>query len=78
MMPVMITNPAVKVGKPPIFSATPMATGLVTDLGATDSQTSPGAPKEYAIATALPTLTTEPTNSAANMGTINRRIRAKF
>ena len=36
MTPVIITNTAVSEGMPPIFSAMPMAIGVVTDFGAID------------------------------------------
>ncbi|MNL04395.1 hypothetical protein D3C87_1249630 [compost metagenome] len=44
MMPVAITSTAVSEGRPPIFSDTPMAIGIVTDLGASERTTSGDAP----------------------------------
>ena len=53
---------------PPSFSAMPMATGVVTDLGAIETSDSAEAPSAQAIPTALTTAVTVPASSAAIMG----------
>ena len=52
MMPVLITSTAVSEGSPPIFSAMPMAIGVVTDLGASDIVVTRVAPSAQAMAIA--------------------------
>ena len=50
-MPEQMTTAAVSEGRPPRRSATPMATGVVTDLGAREAATSGAAPNRRARAT---------------------------
>ena len=52
VMPVRMTNTAVRDGMPPIFSAMPMAIGVVTDFGASDNSVWRLAPKAHAMPTA--------------------------
>ena len=52
VMPVRITSTAVREGMPPSFSAMPMATGVVTDLGAIETSDSPRRPSAQVISTA--------------------------
>ena len=69
-MPVRITSPAVKDGKPPIRSAMPIAMGDVTDFGASEVTVSILAPSIAAIATAETTAVTDPASNAATIGRI--------
>ena len=62
--PVTTANTAASEGTPPILSAMPMATGAVTDLGASDSIASRGRSSAQAIATALPAAAPPPTTAA--------------
>ena len=59
-MPVIATVTAVSEGKPPIFSAIPMAIGIVADFGASDSSVSVEAPNAHPIATAEPIAVIDP------------------
>ena len=68
MMPVSITSTAVSEGRPPIFSATPMAMGMVTDLGASDSSVCGEAPSSQPMPTADTTAINEPANRPPSSG----------
>ncbi|MNT11298.1 hypothetical protein D3C72_1461710 [compost metagenome] len=68
MMPVAITSTAVSDGRPPIFSATPIAIGMVTDFGASERTVSGEAPSSQAMPTADTTATTEPATRPASSG----------
>lgn len=54
-MPVLTTNTGVSEGKPPMRSAMPMATGVVTDLGASESSVARVMPYSRYLANALRT-----------------------
>ncbi len=71
-MPVSITSTAVSAGSPPSVSDMPIATAAVTDFGASDTSTSRGTPKAWATSTAEASATTEPTTSAASIGSMAR------
>ncbi len=68
MEPVINTSPAASDGIPPIFSATPMAMGDVTERGANDSTVSGAAPNKSAIPRVEATAVTIPAPQATNSG----------
>ncbi len=76
MMPVAATSTAVSEGMPPIFSAMPMATGLVTDLGANDASVALDAPSAQPTPMAVTVAASVPTTSAPRMGSHRRFRRA--
>ena len=78
MMPVAMTSAAVSGGRPPRLSETAMATPAVTDLGASETSTTRGAPSAPATATAETIATTAPTTSAAAIGSRLRRTSARL
>ena len=51
-MPVSTTTTAVSDGMPPIFSLMPIATGVVTDFGASEAMVAVDAPSSQAMSTA--------------------------
>ena len=63
-MPVIITNTAVKEGTPPSCSVILIATGVVTDLGASDNKVAWLAPKYLAIKRVLKLAKLTPKSSA--------------
>ena len=65
-MPVSTANTADSAGMPPIFSEMPIATGAVTDLGASDSTTSCGRPTAQPSATAEPLAAAPPSSEASS------------
>ena len=65
--PVINTKTAASDGLPPICSATPIAIGVVTDFGASDSATGRDAPSARAIRIALPAAVTAPARMAGRM-----------
>ena len=67
-MPVVMTSTAVSGGRPPSFSDTAMATPAVTDLGASETSTTFGAPSQRAIRTADAMAVIDPASSAAAIG----------
>jgi hypothetical protein len=69
VMPVRMTSTAVRVGDPPIPSEMPIATGAVTDFGASDSSTSARTPKAQPMPSALRIAVVEPATSATAIGT---------
>ena len=73
-----ITSAAVSDGWPPSRSDTAIATGVVTDFGASEARTSRGAPSAAAMPTAEAIDTRAPANSAAAMGTMLRSTSVRF
>ncbi len=73
MTPVTTANTAASGGKPPIFSAMPIAMGVVTDFGASDSSVAGVAPSTAAIASTDTTAVAAPTHSAHAIGSASRR-----
>ncbi len=69
------TATAASDGRPPIFSATPIAIGIVADLGASDISSSCDPPSSQAMPTADAIAATEPTSSATPIGSHSRRSR---
>ena len=69
------TSTAVNDGRPPSFSAMPIATGAVTDFGASESCVSTLPPSSAAMATALRAATVTPTTTATATGSHSRRRR---
>ena len=76
--PVSSTNTAASDGEPPICSAMPMAIGVVTDLGASDSTTMREAPSQRAISMALAAATREPARIDGTMAGAARRMRPRL
>ncbi len=70
--PVVTANTAASAGRPPIFSAMPIAIGAVTDFGASESSVAGEAPSAQAMPTALPSASSEPAASAPAIGSASR------
>ena len=76
-MPVSTANTAASAGTPPIRSAIPIATGAVTDFGASEWTISIGMPSSDAKTTALPAAAAPPTSAAIVSATPRRRTSAR-
>ncbi len=76
-MPVTTAKTAASAGTPPKRSAMPIATGAVTDFGASDSKTSRGRPNIHPSATALPAAAKPPASAATVNATPRRRTSAR-
>ncbi|MCY1374783.1 hypothetical protein D9M69_621460 [compost metagenome] len=74
--PVHTTSTAVSVGRPPIFSEMPMATGAVTDFGASEAMVALLAPSAQPTPLAVTVAASVPTTSAPAMGSHRRLTRA--
>ena len=73
MIPVEITKTAVNEGKPPSSRVIPIATGAVTDLGASDRNDCSEPPNPQAMNTADPAATNDPDNRLTRMAKADRR-----
>jgi len=76
-MPVTTAETAASAGTPPIRSAMPMATGALTDFGASGRSTSSGKPSVHPKATALLAAAMPPTSAAIVNATPRRRSSAR-
>ncbi len=76
--PVRITMTAVSDGRPPSRSVIPMATGAVTDFGASDTIETACAPSSHAIATALSADAIEPQTRLTRIATADLRTRSNW
>jgi len=74
MIPVRMTNIAVRAGIPPVASEMPRAAGAVVDFGANDSRISIGRPNARASRVAKPVATIEPASKASTIGAFEVRI----
>ena len=78
MMPVAITSAAVSDGKPPSCSEMPIATGVVTDFGASDASASRVPPRIQPMPTADPAAAAEPAMTLASSASADRRTRSNW
>ena len=67
-----MTSTAVNDGRPPIFSAMPMAIGVVTDLGAIDRMVAGDAPSSHAIPIAVTIAAALPSTAPASNASQSR------
>ncbi len=67
---------AVSDGRPPSEAAMPMATGAVTDLGASEASVAPDAPRRAATPTAETAAKAEPTSRLTRIASAERRTRS--
>ena len=76
-MPVLTTRTAVSDGIPPSFSEMPIATGAVTDLGASEIRVAISAPSQAASPIAVRLAVSTPTSRAAPIGTAKAPSRSR-
>jgi len=72
-MPVEMTSTAVSEGRPPSCSAMPIATGVVTDFGASEASASLEPPSSQAMPTAEAAAVAEPAMMLASTAKADRR-----
>ena len=77
-MPVTMTSTAVSEGMPPMRSVMPMAMGVVTDLGASDSSVDWLAPNSQPISTADTMAVRLPASRPASTGSSMARTRLNW
>ena len=75
-MPVRITSTAVSDGNPPSCSVMPMATGAVTDFGASDRSVSRLAPSSQPSPVAVPMAVSEPQSRLVTSASAERLTRS--